>query len=268
MATPREQLAETLKQSRLDAGFDSHGALAKRLNVSRPVVSKAENPAHPVPSDAILAGWAGTTGIGLKVLADLAELARSGIPDWFMPWRAAEAEATILRYWSPSILTGVVQTRGYMRALFDDEGHYLDQVEEMITARLERQQVIGRTPVILVIGEHVLHRPVGTPAVMAEQCAHLATVAEHRDVVLHVLPDSTSMGSYGAFDIATSDGATTIRMSGIEDVTSTAPGLIAKASVAFERLLGASLPRSDSLTIVRTAEGSWKAQTESWKAHA
>jgi hypothetical protein len=32
MATPREQLAEVLKQSRLDAGFESHGALAKRLN--------------------------------------------------------------------------------------------------------------------------------------------------------------------------------------------------------------------------------------------
>ena len=267
MATPREQLAEILKQSRLDAGFDSHGALAKRLNVSRPVVSKGENPGHPVPSDAILAAWAGATGIGLDVLTDLAERARSGTPDWFVPWRAAEAEATILRYWSPSILTGVVQTRGYMRALFDDEGHYLDQVEEMMTARLERQQVIGRTPVTLVISQHVLHRPVGTPAVMAEQCAHLATVAQHANVALHVLPGTTTMGSYGAFDVAVGD-TVTVRMSGVEDVTSTAPGLIAKASVAFERLLGASLPRSDSLTIVRTAEGSWKAQTESWRAQA
>lgn len=59
MPTPREQLAGILRQSRLEAGFESHGALAKKLNVTRLVVSKAENPAHPVPSDAILAAWAG-----------------------------------------------------------------------------------------------------------------------------------------------------------------------------------------------------------------
>jgi hypothetical protein len=29
--TPREQLASILKQSRIDAGYDSHGAPAKRL---------------------------------------------------------------------------------------------------------------------------------------------------------------------------------------------------------------------------------------------
>jgi transcriptional regulator with XRE-family HTH domain len=268
MTTPREQLAETLKQSRLDAGFDSHGALAKRLNVSRPVVSKAENPAHPVPSDAILAAWAGATGVGLKVLTDLAERSRSGTPDWFMPYRQAEAEATILRCWSPFVVPGIGQTRGYMRALFQDEGHYLDQVDELIAARLERQQVIGRTPVTLVIGQAVLSRPVGTPAVMAERCAHLLTIAEHSGVALHVLPDSTSMGSYGAFDIATSYGAVTVRLETVEDITSTAPDLVSKVTLAFERILGAALPRSDSLTLVRTAEGSWKAQTESWKAQA
>jgi len=43
--TPREQLANILRQSRLDAGYESHGALAKRLNVSRPVVTRAENAA-------------------------------------------------------------------------------------------------------------------------------------------------------------------------------------------------------------------------------
>ena len=66
--TPREQLAETLRQARLDAGYPSHGALAKRLNVSRPVVTRAENPAHPCPSDAVLAAWAGATGVGLDTL--------------------------------------------------------------------------------------------------------------------------------------------------------------------------------------------------------
>jgi hypothetical protein len=39
--TPREQLADLLQRSRVEAGYGSQGALAKRLNVSRPVISKA-----------------------------------------------------------------------------------------------------------------------------------------------------------------------------------------------------------------------------------
>ena len=76
------------------------------------------------------------------------------------------------------------------------------------------------------------------------------------------------MGSYGAFDIATSYGAVTVRLETVEDITSTAPDLVSKVTLAFERILGAALPRSDSLTLVRTAEGSWKARTDSWQAQA
>jgi len=33
-----------------------------------------------------------------------------------------------------------------MRALFEDEGHLLDRVDELAAARLERQSVIGACP--------------------------------------------------------------------------------------------------------------------------
>ncbi len=256
--TPREQLADMLQRSRIEAGYGSHGALAKDLNVSRPVVSKAEDPGQPVPSDPILAAWAGATGASLEVLADLAQRARSGVPDWFVSWRQAEAEALILRYWSPVVVPGIAQTPGYMRALFADEGHLLDQVDDLVTARLERQSVIGRVPVTLIIAFQVLYRGVGSPAVMAEQCGHLAGIAEQ--VAFHVLPDGVNMGVYGAFDIAAGK-TTTVRMSGIEDITSTDRGMVSKATVAFERLLGAALPRQKSLTLIRTAEGQWKSRT-------
>jgi hypothetical protein len=112
----------------------------------------------------------------------------------------------------------------------------------------------------MIIGQHVLYRLVGSPAVMAEQCGYLASVAERSGVALHVLRDGVNMGVWGAFDIATGDSTTTIRMSGIEDVTSTDRDMVSKASVAFERILGAALPRSDSLSLIRSAEGQWKAQ--------
>ena len=260
MPTPREQLADVLRRARLEAGYGSHGALAKKLNVSRPVVSKAENAAHPVPSDAILAAWAGVTGMGLDVLTDLAQRAKSGTPDWFMPYRHAESEARILRYWSPIVIPGIAQTAGYMRALFEDEGHLLGRIDELATARLERQSVIGRVYVTMIIGQHVLYRLVGSPVVMTEQCAHLASMAERSGVALHVLPDGVNMGVWGAFDIATGDSTATVRLEAIEDVTSTDRGLVSKASVAFERILGAALPRAESLSLTRSAEGQWKSQ--------
>lgn len=260
MTTPREQLATLLRQSRIDAGYESHGALARKLNVSRPVVSKAENAGQPVPSDALLASWAMVTGADLAKLNDLAERARSGTPDWFMPYRQAESEARILRCWAPIVVPGLAQTRGYMRALFEDEGHLLDRIDELAAARLERQSVIGRVPVTMIIGQHVLYRLVGSPAVMAEQCGYLASVAERSGVALHVLPDGVNMGVWGAFDIAARDGTTTVCLTTLEDVTSTAPDLVDKAVQAYERILGAAMPRAESLEITRTAEGQWKAQ--------
>ena len=165
MPTPREQLANILRQSRLDAGYESHGALAKRLNVSRPVVTKAENAAHPVPSDAVLAAWAGVTGVALDTLTDLAQRAKSGTPDWFMSYRQAEAEASILRCWSPLLVPGLLQCESYMRAVLSVEDYSAEELDELVAARLERQAVIGRAYLTAIIDQHVIHRLIGSAAV-------------------------------------------------------------------------------------------------------
>ena len=54
METARQQLAAALKEARLAGGFQSQGALAKRLLCSRAVVNKAESGTQPVPHDALL----------------------------------------------------------------------------------------------------------------------------------------------------------------------------------------------------------------------
>ncbi len=258
MATPREQLADVLRQSRLDAGYGSHGALARKLNVSRPVITRAENAAHPVPSDAILAAWAGVTGAPLDTLIALAQRAKSGTPDWFMPYRQAEAEASILRCWSPLLVPGVLQCESYMRAVLQVEPYTAERLGELVSARLERQSVIGRAYLTVVIDEHVLHRLIGSAAIMAEQCGHLATMAGRPDIGLHVIPEGTNVGLWGAFDIAARDSAATVRLETVEDMTSTAPELVGKVTVAFERILGAALPCAESLALIRTVEEQWK----------
>jgi transcriptional regulator with XRE-family HTH domain len=260
MGSPREQLADLLKQARTEAGYTSHAALSKALHVSRSLVTKSESRTGPIPRDETLAAWAEATGADLAELKRLAKEARSGNPDWFVPYAAKEAAAIIVRYWSPLVVPGIGQTTAYMRALFDREGHGLSKIDELTNARLERQaRVIGRAHLIVIIDEHVLHRPVGSPAIMTEQCGHLASLAERTDVALHVLPEAANMGVYGAFDIAAAEDSTlTVRMSGIEDTTRADHGLARKASVAFERMLGTALPCLDSLTQTRSAEEIWK----------
>ncbi len=253
MPTPREQLATILKQSRFDAGFESHGSLAKKLNVSRPVVSKAENPAHPVPSDAVLAAWAGATGAPLDTLTDLAQRAKSGTPEWFMPYLTAEAQATTLRFWGPLVVPGLLQTEGYARA------H--EQSADIVAARLERQRVLGHARVTAVIDHTVLQRRVGSSQVMAEQCAHLAARAESQVIRLHVVPEGASVGLAGAFGIATRDGISTVSLTtAIRDVTSTAADVVDDTLNLFDVILGASLPAVASLEFLRTQEETWKAQ--------
>jgi transcriptional regulator with XRE-family HTH domain len=259
--TPREQLADVLQRARIDAGFESHAALAKRLNVSRPVVSKAENPAQPVPSDAILAAWAGATGVPLDTLTDLAQRAKSGTPEWFMPYRQAEAEAHTLRCWAPTVIPGLLQCESYASTLFDCDGHSPSKIKELVTARISRQKVIGRAHITVVIDWHVLYRLVGSPAIMAEQCAYVASMAEQRNISLHVLPEGINVGVGGALDIATQDHTTTVCLTtGLDDVTSTASDVVARSMQSFERILGAAMPGSESIALTRTVEGQWKAQ--------
>jgi len=259
--TPREQLATVLRQARLDGGFDSHEALAKRLNVSRPVVSKAENPVHPVPSDALLAAWAGATGAPLDQLTDLAQRAKSGTPDWFVPYRHAESEATVIRSWAPLIVPGLEQTEAYARAVLSAEPYAPAKLDELLTARLERQQVLDRAYLVSILDAGVLARCIGSAAVMAEQCAHLVTLAERSNIALHVVPDGTNTGAWGAIDIASRDGLSTVNFStATEDVTTTATDRVDRALMAYERILGYALPRPASLDFVRQQEEQWKAQ--------
>lgn len=261
MPTPREQLASVLRQSRLDAGFESHGSLAKRLTVSRPVVSKAENPAQPVPSDALLTAWAGATGAALDTLTDLAQRCKSGTPEWFMPYRQAEAEAKTIRCWAPMVVPGLAQCESYARAVLSAEPYSPDRLAELVAARIERQQVLSRAHLVAVLDSGVLKRCIGSASVMAEQCGYLAGLAERPNVSVHVVPEGTNTGAWAALDIATRGTTATVCLTtALEDVTTSAPDQVDTAMQAFDRILGAALPRAGSIDFIRTQEDQWKTQ--------
>jgi hypothetical protein len=227
--------------------------------VSRPLISRAENAGEALPSADVLAGYVEATAVDPRKIAELSERAKSGTPEFFMPYKQAEAMASILRCWSPTLVPGLLQCSPYARALFDIEGHSLGRIDELVTARIERQAVIGRAYLVAVIDQHVLHRLIGSPAVMSEQCGYLASMAEQRKIALHVMPENVNIGAGGALDIATGDTATTVCLTtGLDDVTSTAPDVVVKAMQTFERILGAAMPCAESLALVRAMEDQWK----------
>lgn len=262
MGTPREQLAELLKKSRLDAGYDTHGALAEALTVTRSVVSKAENPRMPIPSKELLAGWAGVTGVSLDKLTDLAKRAKSGTPEWFIPYRLAEAEATTIRCWGPLVVPGLVQTENYARALLklSVEPYTPEQLEELVSARLERQSILGRAHVSAVIEHTVLGRCLGSAEIMAEQCARLANLAEQPRTRVYIVPEGANVGLYGAFNLAARDGNIAVNLTSVRDVSSTDPGLVDESMRAFEQLLASAMDQARSLDFMRQMEERWREQ--------
>jgi hypothetical protein len=260
MPTPREELANILRESRIKAGYKSHGAFAKVLLKSRPVVSKAESPINPVPSDDVLAAWIDITGVDRATVKDLVQRIRLGPPAWFVPWEFIEARATIIWMFSALLVPGLLQTEAYARAVL---GWKPDSAsaEANLKNRLARRSVLDRAEVRVLILESVLYRKVGDAATMAEQIAYLLELGARPNVTLQIVPDTTEVvGALGgAFAIAT-EGSTDIAAyseSNIQGTVHTDPDLIARAARVFDALRAEALPWTQTQEGLTKADKHW-----------
>lgn len=265
---PAAFLGAELRRARIAAGFTSQPALAAKLNVDRTVISKTES-GERAPADAVLAAWCEACSLDLDLFSGLAAVARSSdgpVPTWFEDWLAAEQEAEQLWIWQPLLIPGLFQTPDYARALFvaaqtdtSDEA-----IDALVTARMERRSILDKPEppdVIAVLDEPVLHRLIGSAAVMHDALMFLLELSLKPYVVVQVVPASNgaNAGLGGAFDIASSDGAPNmLRMEGVEDQSSERRALIRRATVAWNRVRGDALPREASRTLIREVAEQWK----------
>jgi DNA-binding XRE family transcriptional regulator len=106
--------------ARLSAGYTSQDQFARELGFDRTVIVKAETGARP-PSEDIagrIAERFPDLCNGLCVwLASIARKSNGPIPGWFADWVEVEAKATILRWWEPLLIPGLLQTEDYARAV-------------------------------------------------------------------------------------------------------------------------------------------------------
>jgi hypothetical protein len=163
------------------------------------------------------------------------------------------------------IVPGLCQTGDYARSLFIGARHDAVKADEMVTARLGRQTIFDRADpphVVAVLDESVLHRLIGSAAVMHDQIMHLAELAEST-IQVQIVPAArgANAGLSGGFTIASCDGAPEVlRMEAVEDVTEERRPLVRHAALAFDLVRGDALPCDSSRTLIVEAAEQWKAR--------
>ena len=137
--SPPAFLGAELRRARMAAGFSSQEPLAARLGFDRSVVAKAETGERP-PTDDVLTAWCQACRLDDDLFGRLAVLARRAdgpLPTWFEDWPDLEAAATTLRWFEPLLVSGLLQTEMYARALYATRVAFAqDDIDSHIAARL------------------------------------------------------------------------------------------------------------------------------------
>ncbi|QMU72115.1 helix-turn-helix transcriptional regulator [Streptacidiphilus sp. P02-A3a] len=129
-------------------------------------------------------------------------------PSWFGAYVEMEQRATEARIFEPQIIPALFQTEDYARATLAQLRPDQDRLEDLLTARMSRQEILGRDDrlrVWAVMDESVLGRALGGPEVMSAQLERLLREGEHPRTVIQVVPSTTHdrPGLSGAFTVLT-----------------------------------------------------------------
>jgi transcriptional regulator with XRE-family HTH domain len=250
-----------LKALRERAGM-SQKQLADIVNYSASLISAVETGTKPAKSDlvrrldqALDAGGALLTVWPITTVGTYSS--------WFARVAELEVDAVKIHEWELRYVPGLLQTADYARELMRADrprynlGDDDDSIEHDVEARMDRQKTLtsdNPPRAWFVIDESVLHRLVGSSAVMAKQLEHLETMAEMTNIIIQVLPFSVKSHSGGAgplkileFSDAPTMGYTEGRWSGrvIESYDE-----VAIATSHFDLIRASALPPQESVKFI------------------
>jgi transcriptional regulator with XRE-family HTH domain len=216
--TDRERLATALRDLRQSAALTGVDA-ARRSGMSQPKISKLEN-GRLLPSVAdvqTLLTLYQAAPADREELLDLAgrlhatiesnrTILRRGAARMQARLGELEAESATLRYFSPLVIPGLLQTAEYMHRMFalDLSG---TELARTVGARQDRQQILYDTSktFTFVVTEAALRWRFCPDEVMAAQAGHIASLATLANVEIGVIPDGapaadTPLHGYQIFD--------------------------------------------------------------------
>ncbi len=130
---------------------------------------------------------------GLLTVAALEMPERDVAPPWSEEYMDLEQRAVAFSWYECAVVPGLLQTEGYMRALFSGRvpPHPAETIERLTTARLARTKILRRKAppsLSFVLWEAALRDQLGGTDVYAEQLRHLLACMDLPHVTLQILP--------------------------------------------------------------------------------
>lgn len=225
--TPRARtLGSTLRKLRIRSGLTGRD-LGRQLGISHSAVSHWEK-GRRVPAPEETASALTVLGVYGEEKRRLVELARhAGEPDWFSVGLngasdrmdgvvECERAATHIVDWAVGLVTGLLQTADYRRAILLCSGQSAGETERATQGRLDRKEVLTRrrSPVRLhaVLSEAALRNEIGGPWIMADQYRYLIEMGNRPNVTVQVVPINSGWhpGTAGPFVLYDFDGAPSV----------------------------------------------------------
>lgn len=261
----RRRLARRLRQMREHAGLTLEEAGAK-LDKTKSALGRIETGATKADVHLIRS----MMDIYDHYDPDLVDLVReANRPGWWTKYNiddlgyiSMETEASTVLEFSLMNIPGLLQTEGYMRAVFATRNmrRRRETVANDIAARLHRQRRLTDEEfplqLVAIIDEAALRRRVGGVEVMRDQLGHLIIASELSTVSLQVLPNE--IGAHpsmeGAFIILAFPDDEDPPVLYVEYATGSLqvenPEEVAEARLKFDRLRSEALSSSDSVAFI------------------
>jgi predicted transcriptional regulator len=183
----------------------------------------------------------------------------SEVPASFRSWPEHEDNSKRLLDWCPSIVTGLLQTEDYARALTAVQPQIdEDTIATRVAGRMGRQKrVFGRDVLTwFIVDELSLYRLVGSTQIMAAQLRHLATMAAMPRVTIQVLPAVAHPVNASGFMIA--DDAVWVEHAASGYVF-TDEETIEALALRFDTLRGECYRVSETAALLERLERTWTA---------
>lgn len=181
------------------------------------------------------------------------------IPATFKSWPDYEDRSATLRDWTPGIMTGLLQTDGYARALIATEpGIDAVTLDTRVRGRMERQRRFWeRQPAVmttLVVDVLSLLRQVGSAEIMTAQLSRLLDIAAMPAVTLQVMRAVEHPVNNSGIMIA--DSAAWCEHSAAGYVF-TDPETVRRLVLRFDTLRAESYRASESVALIRRLKDIW-----------
>ncbi|MEV6732712.1 MULTISPECIES: helix-turn-helix transcriptional regulator [unclassified Streptomyces] len=180
-----------LKMWREAAGLD-RSTFAEQMGYGADLTRKIESGTR-IPRPEFLDKADKVLGAGGKIAAMKVDVEKAHYPKKVRDLAKLESEAVEIGSYEYVVVTGLLQTEEYARALFGLRRPMFseDEIERLVTARMQRQKILRQHPAPLlsvVQEEAVLRRPIGGKMVLRRQLEHLLEVGSLRNVEIQVMP--------------------------------------------------------------------------------